>query len=73
MEGDPELLLDLRGQPVAVGVVKADVERLQPAQHGRADPPGGYGADLHALQVVPRETASAMFQPPSTTILYEGM
>ncbi len=52
MEGDAELALDLLWQAVAVGVVQADLERLQPPQHRRADAPGGDRADLHALQVI---------------------
>ena len=47
-----ELLLDVRGQAVPVGVVQLDVERLQPAQHRGADAPRGDRADLHALEVV---------------------
>ena len=52
VEGDAELLLDLLREPVAIGVVQADVEGLQPAQHGGADSPRGDGAHLHPLQVV---------------------
>ena len=37
---------------MAIGVVQADLERLQPAQHRRADPARADGADLHALEVV---------------------
>ena len=52
VEGDAELALEASRQPVAVGVVQADLERLQAAQHGRPDAPGGDGADLHPLEVV---------------------
>ena len=52
MEGHAELLLDLGRQAVSVRVVEADVERLQPAQHRGADPPGADGADLHPFEVV---------------------
>ena len=50
--GEAQLALDLGRQAVLVGVVQPHVERLQPPQHGRADPPGGDRADLHPLQVV---------------------
>ena len=52
MEGDTELLLDLTWQPVPVGVVQADLERLEPAQNGRADPAGSHRPHLHPLEVV---------------------
>ena len=52
VEGDSELLLDLGRQPVAVRVVQPDLERLQAAEHGRADAARTDGADLHALEVV---------------------
>jgi len=44
--------LSTSGQAVAVGVVKADVERGEPPQDRRADAPGGYAPHLHALEVV---------------------
>ena len=50
--GDAQLLLDRCGQPVAVEIMEMHVERLQAAQHGAADPPGGDGADVHALDIV---------------------
>src|SRR5512132_2841538 len=37
---------------MAVGVVQLDVEGLQASQYGRADPPRGYGAYGHALEVI---------------------
>ena len=49
---EAQLLLDVGGQAVAVGVVQVHVERLQTAQHGGADAAGGDGADVHALEVV---------------------
>ena len=52
VERDAELLLDLRGETMAVGVVQADLERLQPSEHRRADPAGGDRPDLHAFEVV---------------------
>ena len=52
VEGDAELLLDLGREAMAVGVVQPGLERLQAAQHRRADASGGHGPDLHALQVV---------------------
>jgi len=52
VEGRAELLLDVGGQAMAIGVVQADLERLQPAQHRRADPPRRDAADLHSLEVV---------------------
>src|SRR5690606_895292 len=52
VEGEAQLLLDLAGQPVPVGVVQVHVERLEAAQYRGADPAGRDGADVHALQVV---------------------
>ncbi len=52
VEGEAELLLDLGRQPVPVGVVQADLERLQTPQHRRPDPTRADRADLHALEVV---------------------
>ena len=52
MERHAKLLLDLGGEAVPVGVVQADVERLQPAKHGRPDASRRDSADLHPLEVV---------------------
>ena len=45
VERQAEFLLDLGRQPVPVGVVQLDVERLEPAQHRQADATGRDGAD----------------------------
>ena len=37
---------------MAIEIVKADVERLQPPQYGRADATGGDSADLHGFQMI---------------------
>lgn len=52
VEGQAQLLLDLARQLALVGVVEADAEGLEAAQHGLADAAGGDDADVHALQVV---------------------
>ncbi len=52
IEGDAKLAFDVLGQPVHVGVVQRDVERLEPPEHGRADPPGSKRPDGHAFHVV---------------------
>ena len=49
---DAELLLDLGRKRMLVEVVQPDLERLQAAQHRRADAAGADGADLHPLEVV---------------------
>jgi hypothetical protein len=48
---DPQFLLDLARQAVAVVIVELHVERLEAPQHRRADPAGGDGADMHPLDV----------------------
>ena len=48
----PSSLLDLVVEPVLVGVVQVDVERLEAAEHAEADAAGAERADRHALQVV---------------------
>jgi hypothetical protein len=50
--GHAELALDLLRESVPVGVVQSHLERLQPPEHGGADPAGCDGPDLHALEVV---------------------
>ena len=47
-----ELLLDFERQAMPVRVMEDHVERLQAPEHRRSDPPGGHGADVHALEVV---------------------
>ena len=52
VEGQAQLLLDLRAQPVRIGIVQVQVEGLQPAQHRQADPACGDRAEMHAFDVV---------------------
>src|SRR5262245_41332945 len=44
MERQSELLFDGLGQPVLVGIVQLDIERLQPPQHRETDATRGDGA-----------------------------
>ncbi len=55
------------GKPVAVGIVQLDVERLQPAKHSAADPPGTHRADRHALDIVRARDAVGDLPAPSTS------
>ena len=47
-----ELGLHLGWQPVAIGVVQLDVERLEATQHGGSDSPRSHGTDGHPLDVI---------------------
>ncbi len=40
------------GQAVPVGVVKAHVEGLEPAQHRQPDAAGRHGSNLHRFEIV---------------------
>ena len=48
----PQLLFDIGGKPVPVGVVELDVERFHSFQDRQTDSAGGHHAHIHSLDVV---------------------
>ncbi len=46
-----QFLFDFLGQTVTVAVVQLAVERMHPAQDGKADTPSSNGPDVHALYI----------------------
>jgi len=50
--GDAQFVFDLFRQSPGVGVMQADIEGGQAAQHGLADAAGGDHPYVHALDVV---------------------
>src|SRR5580700_9010313 len=52
VEGEPELLLDLPGQPVLIVIVQLHVERLESAKCSNSDPARGDRSDIHAFEIV---------------------